>query len=99
MKEGSDFPFYGFPKLWINKNEDVKPGWEIFFKEKLTFKEKPIVVFKKVQKEVDWIDYVDVEALGTMLKEEGDMFVITTEEPSDPSTLIMPTNGQLNNWT
>ena len=77
----------------------MKPGWEIFFKEKLTFKEEPIVVFKKVQKEVDWIDYVDVEALGTMLKEEGDMFVITTEEPSDPSTLIMPTNGQLNNWT
>ena len=68
MKEGSDFPFCGFPELWINKDEKVKLGWEIFFKEKLTFKEEPIVVFKKVPEEVDWIDYVDAEALGTMLK-------------------------------
>ena len=27
------------------------------------------------------------------------MCFITIEEPSDPSTFIMPTNGQLSNWT
>ena len=29
------------------------PGWEIFFNEKLTFKEKPMVAIKDVQKEVN----------------------------------------------
>ena len=27
------------------------------------------------------------------------MLAITIEEPSDPSTFIMPTSGQLSNWT
>ena len=57
------------------------PGWEIFFNEKLTFKEKPTVVIKE-----------------TMLKMEGDMFVITNEEPSDLFAFIMHVMGQLNNW-
>ena len=30
---------------------------------------------------------------------EEDVFTITNEEPSDPSTFIMPIMGQLNNWT
>ena len=34
-----------------------------------------------------------------MLKMEGDMFVITDEELSDPSTFTMPAVGYLNNWT
>ena len=75
------------------------PGWEIFFNEKLTFKEKPIVVIKEVQEEVNWEDYTDAEAIETMLKMEGDVFTITNEEPSDLSTFIVPTMGQLNNWT
>ena len=64
-------------------------GWEIFFNEKLTFKEKPTMVIKEVQEEVDQVDYMDFEAMETMLKTEGDMFAFTNEEPSDPSTLCL----------
>ena len=52
-----------------------------------------------IQEEVDWMDYMDAEAMETMLKMEGDVFAITNEEPSDPSTFIVPAVGQLNNWT
>ena len=31
VKEGGDFPFFGFPELWANKDGKVNPGWEIFF--------------------------------------------------------------------
>ena len=75
------------------------PGWEIFFNEKLTFKEKPTVMIKEFQEEFDWTDYMDVEAMETMLKMEGDVFTITNEELSDPSAFIVPAVGQLNNWT
>ena len=51
MKEGGDFPFYGFPELWVGKYRKVNPSWEIF-EEKLTFKEKPTMVIKEVQEEV-----------------------------------------------
>ena len=71
----------------------------MFFNEKLTFKEKPVVVIKKVEEEVDWVDYMDAEAMETMLKMEGDVFAVTNEKPSDPSTLIVPAVGYLNNWT
>ena len=42
---------------------------------------------------------MDAEAIETMLKMEGDMFVITIaiKEPNDLSTFIVV--GQLNNWT
>ena len=42
---------------------------------------------------------MDDEAIETMLKMEGDMFVITIaiKEPNDLSTFIVV--GQLNNWT
>ena len=53
MKEGGDFHFYGFPKLWVGKDGNVNLSWEIFFNEKLTFKEKPTMVIKEVQEEVD----------------------------------------------
>ena len=52
-----------------------------------------------IQEEVDWMDYMDAEAMETMLKMEGDVFAITNEEPSDPSTFIVSAVGQLNNWT
>ena len=52
-KEGGDFPFCGFLELWVDKDEKVNPSWEIFFNEKLTFKEKPTMVIKKVQEEVN----------------------------------------------
>ena len=42
---------------------------------------------------------MDAEAMGAMLKKKRDIFTITIDEPSDPSTFIMPTIGQLNNWT
>ena len=42
---------------------------------------------------------MDDEAIETMLKMKGDMFTITNEEPSDPSTFITPAVGHLNNWT
>ena len=46
MKEGEDFPLGGFPKLRVGKDGKVYPGCEMFFNEKLTFKEKPTVVIK-----------------------------------------------------
>ena len=97
FKEGGEIPFCGFLELWVGKDGKVYPSWEIFFNEKLTFKEKPTVVIKKVQEEVNWVDYMDAEAMETMLKMEGDMFTITNEEPSDLSTLIVPAVAQLNN--
>ena len=56
-------------------------------------------MIKEVQEEVDWMDYMDAEAMKTMLKMERNVFTITNEEPSDPSTFIIPIVGQLNNWT
>ena len=77
MKEGGDFPFCGFPELWVGKYGKVNPSWEIF-EEKLTLKEKPTMVIKEVQEEVDWMDYMDAEAMGAMLKVDGDVLAITT---------------------
>ena len=99
VKEGGDFPLCSFPELWVDKDGKMNPGWEIFFKEKLTFKEKPTMVIKEVQKEVDWMDYMDAEAMGAILKVEGDVLAITVEEPSDLFAFSMPTDGQLSNWT
>ena len=65
VKEGGDFPFYGFPEIWVGKNGKVYPSWEIFFNEKLTIKEKPTVVIKEVQEEVNWVDYMDAKAMET----------------------------------
>ena len=42
---------------------------------------------------------MNAEAMETMLKTEGDVFAITNEKPSDPSTFIMATERHLNNWT
>ena len=71
VKEGGDFPYCGFPEPWVGKDETVYPGWEMFFNEKLTFKEKPTVVIKEMQKKVDWVNYVDAEAMKTMMKMRG----------------------------
>ena len=57
VKEGGDFPFYGISELWVGKDGKVYPGGEIFFNE------KPTVVIKEVQEEVDWVDYVDAEVM------------------------------------
>jgi len=99
MMEGGDFSFCGFLELWVDKDRKLYLCWEIFFEEKLTFKEKPTVVIKEIQEEVNWMDYMDVEAMETILKVEGDVLAITIEEPSDSSTFIIPTDGQLSNWT
>ena len=69
----------------------------MFFNEKLTFKEKPTMVIKEIQEEVDWENYMDAEAMKTMMKTSGDMFAITNEEPSDTSKFIMPIVGPINN--
>ena len=69
------------------------------FNEKLTFKEKDTVVIKEIQEEVDQVNYIDTEAMKTMMKTSGDVFAITNEEPSDPSKFIMPIEGPINNWT
>ena len=94
VKEWGDFLFCGFLEFWVGKYSKVYPGWEIFFNE-----EKPTVVIKEVQEKVDWMDYMDAEAMETMLKMEGDVFAIINEEPSDPFAFIMLAMGQLNNWT
>ena len=99
MKEGGNFPYCGFSEPWVGKNGKVYPGWEIFFYEKLTFKENPTVVIKEIQDEVDWVSYMGAEATKTMMKTSGDVFAITNEEPGDPSTFIMLIMGPINNWT
>ena len=53
VKEGGDFPFCHFSELWVGKDGKVYMGWDLFFNEKLTFKEKPTVVIKEGQEEVD----------------------------------------------
>ena len=45
------------------------------------------------------MNYIDAEARKTMMKTSGDVFAITNEEPSDPSTFIMPIVGPINNRT
>ena len=57
------------------------------------------MVIKEIQEEVDWVDYMDAEAMGAMLKEEGDVLAVIIEEPSDPSTFIMLANRQLSYWS
>ena len=56
MKEGEDFPYCGFPKPWVGKDGKVYPGLEMFFNEKLTFKEKPTMVIKEIQEKVNWVN-------------------------------------------
>ena len=87
------------PNLGKVKMEGKYPGWEMFFSEKLIFKEKSIMVIKEVQEEVDWVNYMNTEAMKAMMKMSGDVFAITNEEPSDPSKFIMPIIGPINNWT
>ena len=99
VREEGDFSFCGFREYWVGKDGNVYPSWEIFFEEKLTFKEKPTIVIKEVQKEVDWMDHMDAEAMEAMLKVDGDMLAITFEELGDPSTFIMPTDRHLSIWT
>ena len=57
------------------------------------------MMIKEVQEKVNWVDYMDVQTMRAMLKEEGDVLTITIEELRDPSAFIMPSVGQLNNWT
>ena len=65
----------------------------MFFNEKLTFKEKPTVVIKELQEEVNWVNYMDTEEMKTMVEMSGDVFAITNKELSDPSKFIMPSVG------
>ena len=55
------------------------------------------MVIKEIQEEVDWENYMDAEAMKTMMKTSGDVFAITNEESSDPSKFIMPIVGPINN--
>ena len=45
------------------------------------------------------MNYIDVEAMTTIMKTSGDVFAIANEELSDPSKFIMPTIGPIINWT
>ena len=45
------------------------------------------------------MNYMDVEAMKSMVKTSGDVLAITNEKPSDPSKFIMPIVGPINNWT
>ena len=57
------------------------PVWKIIFNEKLTFKEKPTVVTKEKQEEVDWANYMDAKAMKTMMKTSGEVFLLLHEVP------------------
>ena len=41
----------------------------MFFNEKHTFKEKPTMVIKEIQEKVDWVKYMDAEAMKTIIKD------------------------------
>ena len=69
----------------------------MFFNEKFTFREKPTVVIKEVQEEVDWVNYMDAETMKTVMKMSGDVLAITNEKPSDPSKFITSTMRPINN--
>ena len=69
----------------------------MFFNEKFTFREKPTMVIKEVQEEVDWVNYMDAETMKTVMKMSGDVLAITNEKPSDPSKLITSTIRPINN--
>ena len=73
MKEGGNFLYYGFPEPWVGKDGKVYLGHEMFFNEKLTFKEKTTVVIKEILEEVDWVNYMDAEVMKTMMKMSGDV--------------------------
>ena len=45
------------------------------------------------------MNYMDIEAMKTMMKISGHVFTITNEKLSDPSKFIMPTIRPINNWT
>ena len=83
----------------MGKDGKVYLGWERFFDEKLTFKEKPTVMIKEIQEKVDWVNYIDAKAMKTMMKTSGEVFIIINEESSDPSKFIMSIVGPINNWT
>ena len=83
----------------MGKDGKEYPRWKMFFDEKLTFKEKATVVIKEVQEEVNWVSYMNTKAMKTMMKMNGDIFAITDEKPCDPSELIVPIIGPINNWT
>ena len=56
------------------------------------------MVIKAIQEKVDWVNYMDAEAMKTMMKTTRDIFAITNEEPSDPSKFITPIIGPIKNW-
>ena len=99
MKESGDFTYYSFLEPWVGKDGRVYLSQQMFFNEKLTFNEKPTIMIKEMQEKVDWVNYIDAEAMKTMMKTSGDMLAITNEEPSDPSKFIMSTIGLTHNWT
>ena len=45
------------------------------------------------------MNYMDTEAMKTMIKMSEDVFSITNEEPSDPATFFMPIMRPINNWS
>jgi len=45
------------------------------------------------------VSYTGAEAMKIMMKTSRDVFAITNEKPSDPSTFIKPIIGPINNWT
>ena len=83
----------------MGKDGKVYLGWERFFDEKLTFKEKPTVMIKEIQEKVNWVNYIDAKAMKTMMKTSGEVFVIINEESSDLSKFIMSIVGPINYWT
>ena len=50
VKEGRDFLFCGFLKLWVDKEGKVNLGWEIFFNERLTSRRNLLSRSRKFKK-------------------------------------------------
>ena len=48
-------------------------------------------IFKAIEEQNDWVDYMDAKAIETMLKMEGDVFAITNEKPM----IILPSSSPL----
>ena len=70
IKEGDNFPYYGFPEPWTHRATGKRlPGHEIFFDCKMPDYQDPYYPEESVKKlEEDWAVYLDANAMEGMLK-------------------------------
>ena len=71
MKEGDDFPFYDFPKPWVDETDKrIKPGFKIFFDHTFTEYDDPFFPTSKPVVPWDWVATMDGKAMSALLVEK-----------------------------